>query len=673
MYRDSLKQHIEKLNPLDSEAKINELVSLMEERNTNIDCYLDKWICSLICSAPLVAYFKDRSSQLKHHKASSETMDFLCDLLVKYYPVDNENKVNEIFQELKKNDHLLSLSDFNFANGKMVNKKSKERWEKLYKDETEIIIRFESILHQKVVSVPQPLATLLIVGAVKEIQFENYYKLHEGDTVYVYASVFSSDIMYKIKYNFNIWSHFSNGIFTGSINEEIFPENCYIGKFEIGYKFPNGVEQIRKPEIFTKPIEADVRLFPANPLLSSYPFKMKHVHLLDRTIIVPVNDEIWDQVERQEGDAFFYWEERYDKIIHIKSLEELLDDNIDDEDEEEILEDVAGDKQGLFDILFINGDKQKRVRQKNKNAVRCESYRTKAGTCFTALVFDFENIVAIEERQSSFSVLQKKEWILDWNCVRFKNGMIIVSSPADGSVKFKAKAFQLQGALESYNYLKEYLQDRLAPIHCSVEKMELAIFDTIRLNEAIQKFATASKQRGISVSKNKSSNGVVVPRQISFTQALSKAKQMTPEEFEKYKSEYIDYLVKQQSKKYKVIPCVERLAHRDSDITEYAFMFSIKCKSGDILIVHENVNPDRSTLLFVVKQENYDRAIREIYDFLQSAEINKRSSLRDRNIEIKKAGVEFYSSINHDYFFSWSRMIKNYKEYYENGHVFMVY
>ena len=194
MYRDILKHHIEKLNPLDSEAKINELVSLMEERNTNIDCYLDKWICSLICSDPLVSYFKERSSQLKHHKASSETMDFLCDLLVKYYPVDNEDKVNEIFKELKNKDLLPSLNDFIYATSKMVNKNSKQRWEKLYKEETEIIIRFESILHQKVVSVPQPLATLLIIGAVKDIQFENYYKLHEGDTVYVYASEFSSDM-----------------------------------------------------------------------------------------------------------------------------------------------------------------------------------------------------------------------------------------------------------------------------------------------------------------------------------------------------------------------------------------------------------------------------------------------------------------------------------------------
>lgn len=250
---------------------------------------------------------------------------------------------------------------------------------------------------------------------------------------------------------------------------------------------------------------------------------------------------------------------------------------------------------------------------------------------------------------------------------------MIVYPPSDGSVKFKPKGVCLPGVMEAYNYLTAYLNDRLAPVHCFVEKMELTIYDTIRLNEAIQKFATASKQKGISVSNNKTSNGIIVPQQMSFKQALSKAKQMTAAEFEKYKSEYIDHLVKQQSKKYKVIPCVERLAHTDSDITEYAFMFSIECKSGDILIVYENVHPDRSTLLFVVKPENYDQAIRSIYDFMQSAEINKRSSLRDGNIEIKQTGVERFCSINHDGVFIWSRMIKNYKLFYANGRVYMVY
>ena len=119
----------------------------------------------------------------------------------------------------------------------------------------------------------------------------------------------------------------------------------------------------------------------------------------------------------------------------------------------------------------------------------------------------------------------------------------------------------------------------------------------------------------------------------------------------------------EQSKNYKVIPCVERLAHANSDITEYAFMFSIECSSGRILIVHENVNPDRSTLLFLVKAEDFNRSIREIYDFLQGAEINKRSCLRDRSIEIHNAGIVSYRSINHDDLFSWKQTISTYKRY----------
>ena len=138
---------------------------------------------------------------------------------------------------------------------------------------------------------------------------------------------------------------------------------------------------------------------------------------------------------------------------------------------------------------------------------------------------------------------------------------------------------------------------------------------------------------------------------------------MTEEEFKKYKSKYIDFLVTLQSKKYKVIPCVERLAHSNSDNTEYAFMFSIECSSGNILIVHENVNPDRSTLLFFVKHEVYDKSIREIYNFLQSAEINKRSSLRSKDLDLDDAQITSYKSINHDDLYSWKQTISTYMCY----------
>ena len=190
----------------------------------------------------------------------------------------------------------------------------------------------------------------------------------------------------------------------------------------------------------------------------------------------------------------------------------------------------------------------------------------------------------------------------------------------------------------------------------------LGIYDKIRLEEAIQKFAIVSKQRAITTNAAKQAPRES-PEQMTFKQALSKAAQMTPEEFEKYKSDYINFLVKMQSEDYKVIPCVERLAHSNSDMTEYAFLFSIKCSSGKILIVHENVNPDRATLLFLVKEENFNKSIREIYDFLQSAEINKRSSLRDKTIETEDAGILSYRSINHEDLYSWKQTISTYKRY----------
>ena len=190
----------------------------------------------------------------------------------------------------------------------------------------------------------------------------------------------------------------------------------------------------------------------------------------------------------------------------------------------------------------------------------------------------------------------------------------------------------------------------------------LTVVDTINFDSAIQQFSVAARQGLIKTSGRGVSIGAG-PMPMSFSQAMSKAKQMTPEEFHKYKSEYIDFLVTQQSKNYKVIPCVERLAHSNSDITEAAFMFSIECRSGKVLVVYENVNPDRSTLLFMVEEENFDKSIREIYNFLQSPEINKRSSLRDRSVEIDHNGIVSNRSINHDDLYSWKSTITYYKNY----------
>lgn len=263
---------------------------------------------------------------------------------------------------------------------------------------------------------------------------------------------------------------------------------------------------------------------------------------------------------------------------------------------------------------------------------------------------------------SSFNVVQKREWILDWNCVMFKKGHIVIYARQELGFKFYPTEVSVSKSIESFNYLKKYLNERLSPVRCEIVGLKLRIIDRINFDDAIQQFAMAARQ-GIIRTGGSRTKVVSSPQPMSFSQALSKAKQMTEDEFRKYKSKYIDFLVMEQSKQHKVIPCVERLAHENSDNTEYAFMFSLKCNSGKILIVHENVNPNRSTLLFVVKGEKYDKAIRAIYDFLQSAEINKRSSLRSKDLDLEDNIVSSYKSINHDDVYTWKQTLSTYKKY----------
>ena len=542
----------------------------------------------------------------------------------------------------------------------VFNPRNKEKFDKRIKRFEDLLIKLKAFKQEfetmtmsmtverkwvyKVVSLPQPFASLLVMGLLDEFRVSNIGSCKEGDFVYVYATEMTQEAKEKLWYNNHLYEKFYNALEMGNLPNEL-PINAYIGQFRIKDYRPYKKVGVDKAFVFDKPIDCDYNDMPKFiATYSRHQAPINKIKFRNRTIEVPLSEENWEKLDNMKDEFFLYWEEDFSQFCSLWG-------SFKDED-------------GLYDIVFYNGIERKRYYQLNNQAVvRNVRKDEQTNLTFYVLEFCFEYIEEkTDVENNSFDILQKKDWILDWSCVRFKNGYIVVSAPLDDKVKFKTKAFPLKGSIEAFNYLKDYLNDRLSPVHCTVEKMNLTIYDQIRLNEAIVKFATASRQRGIT-SAGSSPTKRIAPVQMSFKQALSKAKQMTEEEFKKYKSKYIDYLVTLQSKNYKVIPCVERLAHSNSDNTEYAFMFSIECSSGKILIVHENVNPDRSTLLFLVREQDFNRSIREIYDFLQGAEINKRSSLRDRSIEIKNAGIVSYRSINHDDIYSWKQTINTYKQY----------
>jgi hypothetical protein len=519
---------------------------------------------------------------------------------------------------------------------------------KAFKQEFEamtISMTIESQWVYKVVSLPQPFASLLVMGLLDEFRVDNIGLCNEGVSVYVYATEMTQEAKEKLWYDNHIYGKFYNALEMGNLPNEL-PINAYIGQFRIKDYRPYNKIGVDKAFVFDKPIDCDYNDMPKFiATYSRHQAPIKKIRFRNRAIEVPLSEENWEKLGNMKDEFFLYWEDEYSQFCSLWGSNK--------------------DEQGLYDIVFYNGANRKRYYQLENQAVVCNVRKDKqTNLTFYVLEFCFEYIEEkTDVENNSFDILQKKDWILDWSCVRFKDGYIVVSAPLDDKVKFKTKAFPLKGSIEAFNYLKDYLNDRLSPVHCTVEKMNLNIYDQIRLNEAIEKFATASRQTGIAITGSIPTKRIS-PVQMSFKQALSKARQMTPEEFKKYKSKYIDYLVVEQSKEYKIVPCAERLAHTTGDTTEFAFLFSIPCGNDKVMIVHENVNPDRSTLLFLVRREEFQKSIRAIYDFLQSPEINKRSSLRSRDLEIDSAKILRYKSINHDDYSSWKQTIYYYKHNY---------
>ena len=146
----------------------------------------------------------------------------------------------------------------------------------------------------------------------------------------------------------------------------------------------------------------------------------------------------------------------------------------------------------------------------------------------------------------------------------------------------------------------------------------------------------------------------------SFESALSKAAAMKPEDFKKYKSKFIDFLVEQQMDEYKVVPVSENVSHSRSSYEEASFIFTAKSWDGRVFIIIENVNPDRSTLLFKVELDMYMTALHAIFDYIQSDVINKRSAIRDGDIDFGNIGILAYWTFNHDSYIDWMYRLKSY-------------
>lgn len=271
-----------------------------------------------------------------------------------------------------------------------------------------------------------------------------------------------------------------------------------------------------------------------------------------------------------------------------------------------------------------------------------------------------------ESQESSFDILTPKRFVLNWNDVKFFNGYFRIGPPRLGNINFATVDIKCPESICALNNLTNYFQQRLPAIHCVAKANKLTIEDEINLDQVIRYIKNASKQESL----NPEEDGVkkkVSDQPVFFVRSLEESRRLgakfDKESLKKFKSRYLNYLIDKQMGGYRVIPCNERVIHSSQldNKTECAFIFTIAANSPrKVILAIENLNIDRATMLFSFERTHYERALRGIYEYLRSSEINKRSSLR-RWESYGLGGIQIeYHAVNHrnSESYSWTEILK---------------
>lgn len=256
-------------------------------------------------------------------------------------------------------------------------------------------------------------------------------------------------------------------------------------------------------------------------------------------------------------------------------------------------------------------------------------------------------------------LLTRKQFTLNWHDVEFKKDLIVVNPPKNKSVKFVPTEIKLIGSKPSFNYLKDYFDIKMPDVSCTAYKMQLTIDSPISLEKAILDISKISKK--YPAKKMQKSLVFVKTRDVEcFSKAYDMGLTIDSSYLKKYNSAYIDYLITLHSKNYRLVPCLEVLAHSDNDVSEDSFFFTVEYTKNEeyLILIMENVNPNRATLLFLVRKESYIKDLNEIYDFMSGMEVNKRSTIKVNNARLKECGVVAFKAVNHGYLYEWQQAIR---------------
>ena len=238
---------------------------------------------------------------------------------------------------------------------------------------------------------------------------------------------------------------------------------------------------------------------------------------------------------------------------------------------------------------------------------------------------------------------------LPWNCVTFRDGIILLSSPYSMRGGIGKKIVWEQSKPE-FEYIKEALALRIKNFIVDIINGALInVYNFDDLTKAIINLSTLRKRPPVTEKKPKAP--VLVPTKRAKSMALADIRKMP----EAKSSKYISYLCGKHLASFPVYFCVETKTTLSGSEArpEKAFVFILKDTGERMTVIYENTLESRSSYVFTIRLGGFINAINSINQFFASDLENKRESMARGTIRFKDAKVFNYYRIIHNSYFQW--------------------
>ena len=252
----------------------------------------------------------------------------------------------------------------------------------------------------------------------------------------------------------------------------------------------------------------------------------------------------------------------------------------------------------------------------------------------------------IEQREKNKPLDEKK---FSWDNITFCDGEIEIR---DEDLIMVA-SYSIETSKRVFNDIKSYFLSKFPDLEVKVIGGKVVFNDEQRFQALLSSIDTNSKSSVMP-------DYTLIPKGIVYRNLCGASNAQIRSFILNLKQIFLSYLCTIHLDQFQIKYTTELRINFDNDFVENAFLFTVSESSNRILVVYENTEYARSSIVFFVKPAEYDNAINSICGFFSSRKLNKRETLAGYYVNFKQTGIISFRRVYHSDFNKWKSTINSF-------------